>query len=197
MDESLYMSASLDEFHAARTHGEEVFAAPQDDAQIQEAVTRLHTAWLNMRLKADEKLIEELNSLAAELETYDLNLLSEVQAGQVTQLKTRMKTVASAPEVEKIEVGSIIKEAKDLIETLPDDAKVSTPGDDKPADSDNKQTKPAKENKTSAKDTGKNSAAPAVNKSVRTAAAMNQTFFGSLLAAAAGTLLFIRRKNRK
>lgn len=140
VDESLYMSASLDEFHAARTHGEEVLAAPQDDAQIQEAVTRLHTAWLNMRLKADEKLIEELNSLAAELETYDLNLLSEVQAGQVTQLKTRMKTVASAPEVEKIEVENIIKEAKDLIETLPDDAKVSTPGDDKPADSDNKQT---------------------------------------------------------
>lgn len=188
VDESLYMSTSLDEFHAARAHGEEVLDNPQDDAQIQEAVTRLHTAWLNMRLKADETMLEELISLSAELECFSLDLLSEAQAEQVTAMITRLNSMVAAPEVEKTEAEKQIEEAKELLAALPEEAKVNKPADP--------EKKTAEENKKPAQNTNSGSESSTA-KSVKTAAALNQTLFGSLLAAAAGTLLFARRKNRK
>lgn len=194
IDESLYMSQSLEEFHAAREHAQSVLDSPEDDAQIQTAVTRLHTAWLNLRLKADENLLQELAGLKAELETFDLQVLSADQADQVVFMMNRMNTIMKAPETEAREVEDLIDEARDLLDTLPEEAR--TKPADKPEDSLKPEDKPAEEQKTTP-DNNKPKTDSSTSKSVKTASVLHAGFFGSLLAAAAGTLLISRRKNRK
>lgn len=66
-----YIETGKAEFTAALRAGEAVLAAPESQKQVDEAASTLHAALLNLRLKADESIVRDLQNFIAEVEAAD------------------------------------------------------------------------------------------------------------------------------
>lgn len=72
-DLSLYVSAGQAEFIQALANGQAVLADPISQEQVDAALQTLSSAWLNLRLKADESLLNALAGKVRALITADLS----------------------------------------------------------------------------------------------------------------------------
>ena len=75
-DLSLYLEAGQDEFTSALEEARAILNAPEDQNQIDASVSRLSSAWLNLRKKPDEALVKDLQSFVARVSTFNLRSLS-------------------------------------------------------------------------------------------------------------------------
>lgn len=57
-DLSHCLSDGVPAFQEALTHARSVLVSPRSQEEIDQAVVKLHQAWMNLRLKADESLLE-------------------------------------------------------------------------------------------------------------------------------------------
>lgn len=71
LDLSKYVPDGQEAFTAALQQAESVLAGPESQAQIDAAAHTLHTAYLNLRLIADESLLADLRTFAADFAAAD------------------------------------------------------------------------------------------------------------------------------
>lgn len=71
-----YVEAGQAEFLSALEAARDVLADPKDQKSVDDAAAVLHEAYLNLRLKADESILEELRSFVALYEAMDPSLFS-------------------------------------------------------------------------------------------------------------------------
>lgn len=173
-DESDYLEAGWSEFAAALEDARAVLAAPQSQAQINEAVSELNDKWLALRLKPSEELLNTLRDFVKAADTIDRSAYSAEQLACIDEAKLTAQKALEDPNLdlpgaEKAVKG--IQEAQKIIESV------------------------------SAGKAGSNTAstaAPAASKSqassVKTAAASHIGFWSALGAAALAVLLKKRSK---
>lgn len=145
-DLSVYISAGQDEFKAALEEAKAILAAPASQGQVDASVSRLHTAYLNLRRKADESLLAELNSFVTLVESLNLeayapekkafilnaynntvNLLAkdevsqeeaEAQADEVRKAKEMLEDADKPEEVNKDQLHDLINKMKDVAKDI-------------------------------------------------------------------------------
>lgn len=177
LDLSMYVEAGKAEFTAALAHGKEVLASPESQQAVDEAVSTLSDAYLNLRLKADESLLARLSEIAAQLDAVDLSAYSEAAAAQILEARTAIREAQSKPELTKDEAELLIAKGEAALETVRT-GKVTTV---------NKADVPAADQKTSAK--------PNASASVKTG--VFTAGWTAALGAAAAMMEVLRRRNRK
>lgn len=82
-DLNKYVEAGQAEFLAALEAGKAVAAQPESDAQVQQAITRLNQAYLNLRLKADESLLELLRGFQVQVLSLNRSLFTTEQLASI------------------------------------------------------------------------------------------------------------------
>ena len=195
-DLSLYLSAGQAEFTAALEQAQAVLAAPESQQQVDEAALALHQAWLNLRLKADESLVESLRDSLQTLQVMSLNqMFAQSSQKEADVLIHNLETLLEKPEISDQEarelqsqVDEFLKNAKDPQGSPVDPSLVPEPSDKAPAQS----------IKTPDASSVQNSSSAQTAKSVKTAAStladwMGLASAGSLL----GLSLLLKRRSRK
>lgn len=84
-DLSKYIRDGQDEFKAALEEAKAVLADPQSQKQVDEATAKLHVAYMNLRLKADESIIESLKSFVDLYENADPSKFTEEEWNMITE----------------------------------------------------------------------------------------------------------------
>lgn len=189
-DLSQYTPAGQDEFAAALAEAQDLLVNAETQSQINASVNRLNTAYMALRLKPSEELLEELRGFQTMVLSLDMNLFSAAQANAIMELNTRVGEALNNPELSAAEAEVLQAEVKKMNKTI-DEVLNQKPGEEtnKPSDqtkpSDN-STKPAAEDKKPA----------SVDKSVKTAAEMGSLGFAGLAAAALAVLAGKKRRNK-
>ena len=88
-----YVEAGKAEFTAALEAARTVLEDPADQKSVDDAAAVLHEAYLNLRLKADEALLQELKDFVALYENMDASLFS---AEELTMLKNTYNMITVA-----------------------------------------------------------------------------------------------------
>lgn len=110
-DLSIYLTDGQAAFQVALQQAKAVLENPASQEEIDQNVLRLHTAWLNLHLKADEKLIEELLGLQTQLLSLDETLMSEAVNGEWMMLYGDMKTALNSDELGTDDAKALIERA--------------------------------------------------------------------------------------
>lgn len=201
VDEALYTASTLEVLHQAQEAARAVLADPISQIRIDNAVSTLHDAWLNLRLTASEELLKQLSEVSAAIAAFSMDDMPVALQSRTYAVLNSYNAFLNAPEQSQ-EDGQKLLDAMNSVLSDLNDAKASL---DKPA-ADGKEdlNKPAADkedlNKPAAdKNTAgtSQSAAPATSKSVKTAAGMG--FAGAALSglSALGVLAALKRRNRK
>lgn len=167
-----YLSDGAAVFAAALEEAGAVLASPESQSQVDEAVNTLHQAWMNLRLKADESLLEQLRAALAALEAADPAVYStnEELASRFAAFKEKAELLLAAPEAAADEVSALIDESRTLLA----DTKTQTVSRVDVSKADNQ--KPAA--------------------SVKTSAATNSGWFAAAGAAALGMLALLKKRRK-
>lgn len=181
LDLDAYMETGKAEFSQALAEAKAVLEAPESQEQIDAMVNTLHGAYLNLRLKADESLLQALAAFVETVNNMDLSAYSSIQVEQLNQI-TREITAALDNHAKKApELGQ--KEALELKVLMEKGQKILD----------------APENKAVSQSlsAGKSSTAKSAS-SVKTAASTFGILYAGLLGAAASAAAMLkRRRNRK
>lgn len=128
-DLNLYLSDGKDAFESALAQAQSVLAAPESQQQIDDALSSLSQAWLNLRLKADESLLESLRTRVDALEALGGAAYASIAESRA-QLLREAGALLAAPEA----AAADVQQAIDAIDGLLAKAGVSAPADSaKPA----------------------------------------------------------------
>lgn len=144
-----------DAFRDALKHAEEVLADPVSQEQIDEALVRLNSTWMDLRLKPSEALLRELEAAIAETEALDLENCSLLDAQAVYAWHSRAVQAAASPRVSEKTVKDLLDEFRQLqpvLEAIRQGASQKTPG------SEEGQTQPVLRPETGEKPAGQLSA---------------------------------------
>lgn len=171
-DLEAYLPDGQDAFVQALQYGKEVLAAPQSQSEIDEALSSLHTAWLNLRRKPDEALLAALRSTLAKAEAFDISVLSAESQKVFIDARTALKNGLNNPGLDQNQAEGIAPHAKVLTDLM--------------------SQKTAQAPAASASAVVSQSSHSA---SVKTAAASHKMAYGLMMAAAAfGLLAGLKRK---
>lgn len=194
-DLSLYTSVGLDEFTAALAEAQTLLTSAETQGQINASVNRLNSAYMALRLKPSEEVLEELRGFQTLVLSLDMNLFTTAQTDAINDLKIRVDNALADPDLSAADADALQSDVKNMTETI------NQVLDQKPADENKKpaeEVKPAEEQKKpAAEDKTPASVKPASNnKSVKTAAGTGMTGFAGLAAAALGVLAGRKRRNK-
>ena len=104
-----YVEAGKAEFTAALDAARTVLEDPADQKTVDDAAAVLHEAYLNLRLKADEALLQELKDFVALYENMDASLFS---ADELAMLKNTYTMITSAlDDVDNLDQETAVKYA--------------------------------------------------------------------------------------
>ena len=189
-DLSRYLSEGTDLFTRALQQAKTVLDNPQSQEDIDLAMEDLHQAWLALRLKADESLLEELKSTLVLLRKPALmKAMNPVQMARRAALDEKMETLLSQPEADQATVQALLEEAKALIaetengQSRPEAPTVSQkPTAEKPAAD---STRPAD-----------GQSASSVKASVSTAAQAAAGLWAAAAGAAAALWMALKKRNK-
>lgn len=176
IDQESYLPDSLAEFNEALAQARGVLADPQSQARVNSAADRLSQAWLNLRLKADESLLEALRDFAAYARSYDYSVLDASLQKEIKLFADKVDAAIASESLDQDAAASMASQAASYRSLMEQASARQNPSSARPA-------------------AAGNSAASA--KSVKTAAASHLSFFAGMSAAAAGVLALLRRRNRK
>lgn len=193
-DLAKYTQSGQDAFKAALEQAQAVLAAPESQETVDEAVRTLHQAWLNLRLKADESLLEMIADVYAQVQIADLSVFSLEDQNFVSAwcAKVQMLLSVDEPDAQKTEqlaneaakVQAILDQNTENKNEKPSDSQ-QTPEKQEPAESiqDSKKETPAAQEQT-------------VNKSVKTAAGLLGQTMTALTAGlvSLGALMSLRKR---
>ena len=205
----LYVSAGQEEFQAALEEARTIADDPQDQQTIDASVYRLNRALLNLRLKADESILEELRQFTTLVRTMNRALFS---AEDLTTIDAACFNVTQylAQDEPEMEPGRVllsqIQPLKTLIENTtdhPEEVKPPVEENTKPDPVDNpEKADPSDRKEEPASGIQENVQKPAAEteksaataKSVRTASALRPGFQALLASLGAAGLVVLRRK---
>lgn len=126
-DLTTYVDLGQAEFTEALAEAKDILAAPASQGQVDASVSRLHSAYLNLRRKADESLLEELKGFITLVEEMDLSLFSEEKAAYVSGVYARtMKLLEKGDQISQEEAEAQAEEVRKAKEILNED-KPDTP----------------------------------------------------------------------
>lgn len=117
-DLSAYAAAGQEELQAALQAARAVLAAPESQEQVDEAVRTLHTAFLNLRLKADESLLEALRGFQTRVAMMNRALFTTAQLQQVDDLNGRITEALNTPDLDAPTAEALAKEADDVLNMM-------------------------------------------------------------------------------
>lgn len=207
LDLTKYLDNGQDEFIAALEEARSVLDAPESQDQIAASTSRLHEAWLNLRLRPDENLVKALQNLVGSLHSLrNTRMLSAPLVSRIDAFTATVDEQIENGDLDQIRVKNLLKEGTDLLNEALDapvkaDGPEQKPSADQPAQADPKQDpvetekKPAEETKPAEKQTA-SEAEKNVKKSVKTGV-HTTGFFASALASLGVLVLASRRRNRK
>lgn len=115
-DLDAYTETGKEELQEALQEAKSVLAAPRSSAQVDASAARLHQAWLNLRLKADESLLARLQQIAARLESADLSAYTADLAGEIKAFARDLNRAladheSGAKQIEAVQAQSYIEKA--------------------------------------------------------------------------------------
>ena len=195
VDLSLYTSVGQDEFQAALAEAEDLLLNAETQDQINGSIIRLNNAWMALRLKPSEEVLEELRGFQTMVLSLNMTLFTADQANTINDLKVRVDEALNNPDLNASEanvlqddVKNVTKMINDVLDQKPANENKKPVDEVKPAD---EQKKPASEDKTEA-----SSKPAATNKSVKTAAGTGTLGFAGLAVAALAGLMGRKRRNK-
>lgn len=175
--------------------------APESQEQVDEATAALHQAILNLRLKADESLLKELNQTLTLFRSCKASLFSQDEFLQIQNAINTLETALGDPEhleaAEAQNLADIFKELSDLVKTRIDqNEELDTPDNtdnlDKPGSGSSEKNEPSVDEETKPAE----QKTETTRNSVKTAASLNTALYASS-AASAALLWMIQRRKRK
>lgn len=175
--------------------------APESQEQVDEATAALHQAILNLRLKADESLLKELNQTLTMFRSCKASLFSQDEFLQIQNAINTLETALGDPEhleaAEAQNLADIFKELSDLVKTRIDqNEELDTPDNtdnlDKPGSGSSEKNEPSVDEETKPAE----QKTETTRNSVKTAASLNTALYASS-AASAALLWMIQRRKRK
>lgn len=185
-DLSRYVSAGQAEFTQALENAKATMGNALEQSEIDEAVSALHHCWMNLRLKADEALLKELNEVKEQLTAADLNLMPASLRLEFQQAMAHVDAVLEAEEPAQAQAQAALKEAKSVLEKAENLNRPENPEAPEQTEPEQKPENPGAEQIQKPEST---------DKSVKTAASYGGMF---LAAAAAGSaLLGVMLKRKK
>lgn len=194
-DLSAYTSTGQDEFKAALEEAQALLVEADSQDQINGSVARLHSAYMALRLKPSEEVLEELRGFQTMVLSLNMTLFTADQANTINDLKVRVDEALNNPDLNASEanvlqddVKNVTKMINDVLDQKPANENKKPVDEVKPAD---EQKKPASEDKTEA-----SSKPAATNKSVKTAAGTGTLGFAGLAVAALAGLMGRKRRNK-
>lgn len=190
-----YTPATYAAFAPVLQEAKEVQTSAESQSQIDEMVTRLHSAWLQLRLRPSEDMISQMNGFLETAKKVNVRALSVSLQTELLALQTETKEALENPEYSMEEAQDLIARQNEILkkaaeETGQKDLVVPDPSEEvkkpeTPAEQSSQKSEPANEQKTPAD----------VKKSVSTASALHAGAWAALgLASLAG--LLSRKKNR-
>ncbi len=201
-DLSAYTSTGQDEFKAALEEAQALLVEADSQDQINGSVARLHSAYMALRLKPSEEVLEELCGFQTMVLSLNLDLFTPAQANAINDLKVRVDEALGNPDLSAAEADVLQKDVQDMTRTInevldqkPTDENKKPVDEGKPAD---EKKDPAKQDKPSEEKTEAAVKPETTNKSVKTAALSGMAGFTAAFAAAGAALsTLFRRKNRR
>lgn len=202
IEEEEFMSDSYSALQTALAAAQQSRQTAQNQQEIDEATSSLHQAYLNLRRKASEELLKELNSFNTFVLSLPEELFSEEELAQLHTLNAQVAAYMSLEEKPEQEGLVLLASARELREMAQERLDAEKQDPDKPADPEqNKPDKPEETVKPS--DSDRQNAekkdpeeTKAPEKSVKTAAGFGALETTSLLAASLLALEALS-KNRK
>lgn len=113
-----------DAFAAALAHGKDVLAHPENQQEVDAAAAALNEAWLTLRLKPSEEMLQALRDFAAKAATIDRSLYTKETLAIIDDLAARAKALLENPHAGR-------REAQELILEIEQNAALLTPANDK------------------------------------------------------------------
>lgn len=202
IDQTRYLTAGLDAFNEALIQAKAVEAAPESQSQVDTAAAALHQAFLNLRLKADESLLESLRQLKTELQM-QMRYAPVLLQNQCVNYLNDLDGYLALGEPEASAGETLLAQGKELLEqiglTKPDETDKKPDVIQKPEESQKPGNAVSQESvrpDTPAAESSVSAGASAVKQSVKTAASTGIT---AVLGAAAAPLagLLLRKRSRK
>ena len=175
--------------------------APESQEQVDKATAALHQAILNLRLKADESLLKELNQTLTLFRSCKASLFSQDEFLQIQNAINTLETALGDPEhleaAEAQNLADSFKELSDLVKTRIDqNEELDTPDNtdnlDKPGSGSSEKNEPSVDEETKPAE----QKTETTRNSVKTAASLNTALYASS-AASAALLWMIQRRKRK
>lgn len=133
-DLSKFVSAGQAEFTAALAKAEAVLANPETQAEVNEAAADLNMAYLQLRLKADESLLEELKSFLSLAESINRAWFTAEQLDLIDSVYADVKLLVDTGDVaheDALTAQSKMKPVREMIEKVNEENKPSTDEVDK------------------------------------------------------------------
>lgn len=174
-----YIEEGKAEFVDAMRQAEAVLAAPQTQAEVDEMANILHTAFLNLRYKADESVLKALAGFVETVNGLDRSLFTAEEWNQITETSRTIQAALEANADKSREIDQNLGEqlsAKAAEAQKIIDAKTN-------AKADTKVDQPA--------------ASASGKKSVKTAASMSPAGWMAGFAAAGAALVSVLRRRKK
>lgn len=196
LDRTLYADTTA--FDQALESAKAVLDDPADQAAVDAALEELSSAYLALRLKPSESMLEELRSFVADVEALDLNLYTLSARNTIMEVRDLCLNALNNQALTADDANKVIDRITEARTVIENGLKPADPAEPaapvvKPDPSTGTEQKPApaEEVKKPAE-----SAAP-VKKSVSTAFATGAAGLAAVGAGAAALLGVLRRKNRK
>lgn len=118
IDLSLYIESGKAEWTEALAQAKAVLASPASQAAVDAAASRLHQAWLNLRLAPSEEMLEELKNFAAQLNALDLSSFEAAAARTIEDYRSRLGQALAHPETLDLSKALDLLDEKADIEAL-------------------------------------------------------------------------------
>lgn len=193
IDRDTYLSDGLEAFDAALEAAQNELADPTSQEAVDAAAMNLNAAWMNLRLKADESLLEGLRAFQSRVKVMNRALFSAAQLNQIDAAVQKVDALLNQDEVSKADAEALSTELKPVLQMMQDVEENQKPETNEKAEKPQEKTSISGSDKK--KTTEKNEKADTA-KSVKTAVSLLGSVELSLAAAGAALLGLLRRKKK-
>lgn len=202
-DLDLYISEGKDNLNAALISAEAVLAQPASQAEVDAAASTLNSAWMQMRLKADEALLDSLREFRVQAASMNRSLYSRALLMQVDEVVTDLDLMLAKPEVSHDEAVVMADRVAALNEKIKEEDANRPVVDPAPGDENepslDKPSGDAEENRKPAADASADEKKPAsADKAAKPSTGLSLLGVPAAgLGLSAAALAWMKRRNRK
>ena len=202
-DLDAYLEDGKAEFSALLAQAQEMLKNPESQEQVDAMTMDLSNAWLALRLRPDEELLQTLNDFQVLFLSMDRSLFSADQLNELDLLNNKISAALEADQngtrkLDQDAAKALADEADKAMKLIQDvtDKKTEDPAkpDQKPSETPvNPDQKPTE---STTKPSVDQSTAPTTENSVKTSSSFMGSMWAAVTAASAGVFMALRRKKR-